>query len=182
MLKSKPFRIFLKTVASLWILYHLFVIIVMPNAGSFVGRVFQSYITPYSNTLGFSSAWNFFSPDPAHTMYVHYFVYFTNEDGDELKESIEGYFPKEKNKGTFDPRLRRDFYLMHFLLLNPNRVGTLLVPYLCRSNPGASFVKAEFVVETIPPLDQMMTMKDDSQNELSKKLQYVKQEYPCRVE
>jgi hypothetical protein len=182
MLKSKKIQILLKSLVSLWILYHLFSIIVMPNAGSFVGRVFQSYITPYSNTFGFSSSWNFFSPDPAHTMYMRYMIYFTDENGDAQKEPIEGFFPAEKNQGTFDPRRRRDMYMMHFMLLDPRRIESIFVPYLCKHNPGATNIRVDFVIETIAPLDQVMTMKQESMADLSKQLEYIKQEYPCHVE
>jgi len=154
----------------------------MPNAGSFVGRFFQRAVAPYANTFGFSSSWNFFSPDPVHTMYLRYTVYFNDESGHQKKEPIEGYFPSEKNQGTFDVTRRRDFYMMHFMLLNPQRLETLFAPYICKQYPDASSLRVEFVVETVAPLDQAVTLKQESMSDLSQELQYIKQEYPCHAE
>lgn len=182
MLKSKELRICLQSLVSLWILYHLFVIVVMPNAHSYMGRVFSSYLTPYANGFGFSSGWNFFSPNPAQTLYIRYLIYFTDENGDSEKESIEGFFPAEKNQGTFDPRLRRELYSMHFLLRDPHRLESLFVPYLCRTHPGATVVRIEFVNQTIPPLDQVVTLKQESVTDLSKQIEFIKQEYSCHDE
>lgn len=182
MLKSKRAIFFLKALLSIWILYHLFVVIIMSNGGSFMGRLFQRAVTPYANATGFNASWNFFSPDPAHTMYLRYQVYFNNENGEELKEPLEAFFPALKNLGTFDPTQRRELYMMHYLILNPERLEKMLVPYICKTNPEASSIRIDFVVESIAPLDQAAILKQESMAELSKHQDYLKKEFPCHVE
>lgn len=182
MLKSKGVRTFLKALFSIWILYHLFVVIVMSNGSSFFGRFFQRAITPYANITGFNTSWNFFSPDPAHTMYFKYQVYFNDENGEPLKESLEGFFPSLKNVGTFDPRERRELYLMHYFIIGPDRLEKLFVPVICRAHPGATSVRVDFVIESIAPLDQAATLKQESMADLSKEHEYIKREFSCHVE
>ncbi len=182
MLKSRRGLFFLKALASIWILYHLFVVIVMSNGSSYFGRFFQGVITPYANITGFNTSWNFFSPDPAHTMYIRYQVYFKDEKGDPIKESKEGFFPELKNVGTFDPTQRRELYMMHYLLLGPDRMEKMFVPHICRVNLGATSVRIDFIVESIAPLDQAVTFKQETMAELSKEQDYIKREFPCHVE
>ncbi|MCX7977885.1 MAG: hypothetical protein N2578_02655, partial [Bdellovibrionaceae bacterium] len=54
---------------SVWIVYHIVVISVIPNQSNFLNRYFEKAIVPYASQLGMNASWNFFSPDPAHTMY-----------------------------------------------------------------------------------------------------------------
>lgn len=182
MLKSKKTLVYIKALLSLWALYHLLVVIVMSNGGSFVGRLLQGYITPYANITGFNTSWNFFSPDPAHTMYFRYLVYFNDENGEPLQEEVEGFFPRLKNQGTFDPRERRELYLMHFFLLNPERLEKLFAPMICRQYPGATSLRVDFIIESIAPLDQAVTLKRDSMADLSNQYEFIKREYSCNVE
>jgi hypothetical protein len=154
----------------------------MSNGGSFVGRFFQRGITPYANITGFNTSWNFFSPDPAHTMYIRYQVYFNDDRGEAIKESLEGFFPELKNVGTFDPTQRRELYMMHYLLLNPDRLEKMFVPHICKIHPGSTSVRIDFVIESIAPLDQAAMLKQETMAELSKEQEYIKREFPCNVE
>lgn len=182
MLKSRKALVFAKSVLSIWILYHLFVVVIMSNGSSFMARFFEHQITTYANQTGFNTSWNFFSPDPAHTMYIRYVVNFNDENGEPLKEAIEGYFPALKNVGTFDPRERRELYLMHYFILSPDRLEHLFAPTICRQHLGASSVYVDFVIESIAPLDQAAMLKNQSMEDLSKQNELIKREISCHVE
>src|SRR4051812_36520058 len=65
----------LRSLISVLICFHLVVILVLPNSSSFLGRALEPWIVPYANLLGLNVTWNFFAPDPAHTMYINYFVH-----------------------------------------------------------------------------------------------------------
>jgi len=182
MLKSKKLVFFTKTLLSIWILYHLFVVIIMSNGSSYLARFFQRAITPYANQTGFNTSWNFFSPDPAHTMYLRYTVNFNNENGDTIKEPIEGFFPTLKNVGVFDVRERRELYLMHYFILPQERLERFFVPAICRQYPGATSVYVDFVIESIAPLDQAVTLKNQTMADLSKQNEFIKREISCHVE
>lgn len=179
---SKRLALLAKALLSLWILYHLFVVVVMSNPGSFLERNVRAWLAPYANITGFNTSWNFFAPDPASTMYFHYWVHFENDRGEPLKEPVEGFLPQDKNTASFDVRRRRELYLMHYFFRRPERLESLFVPHLCKEHPGATTVRIEFMVETIAPLDEARIFKDEAMSDLSKQLELIKREYPCHVD
>lgn len=177
--QSKRGTLVLKVLLSLWALYHIVVIVIMPNLGSYLGRGLQPAISDYASTIGFNAGWNFFSPDPAHVMYLHYTVHYGNPDMVEEKEAIENYFPAEKNKGIKDITRQRELYLMRFMVIDPMRLKSLFGPWLCRQYPEATYVEMEHVIETIAPLQQVVTLEDETVESLSKEVQFIRQSYSC---
>lgn len=151
--------------------------IVMPNAFSFLGRQLP-LIYPYANAMGLNVGWSFFSPDPAHVLYLRYVVYFQDSD----KESVEGFFPKEKNHSATDIRGKRDWTVMRFMLLDHKRLGVLMGPWICRQYPGAENVYMEYVMETVPPIDAAQTSMNRDVQELSQELQFIKVDHNCTGE
>lgn len=142
-------KIILKAGLSVVIVYILTVAIVMPNGTSFLGRKLSPIILDFANQFGFSVNWNFFAPDPAHTMYISYVVNFT----DDSKESIQGYIPPEKEKIVVDASERRFLYAMRFMIVDDRRLKKILGPFLCRKFTGASSVYIRSVLEPILNLD-----------------------------
>lgn len=184
MTSTKRAALVLKALLSLWIVYNIVVIIVMPNAGSYFGRVTSRFIGPYANNVGLNAGWNFFSPDPAHTMYIRYMVYFSHPQDSELdseteREPIEGYFPAEKNKMISSVFRSRELYLMRFMIIDKRHLKNLFGAWLCRQYPGASSVDMEHVIETVAMLDEAAAFKDESMAELSKELQFVAERFRC---
>ncbi|MGZ3817133.1 MAG: hypothetical protein ACXVCA_08220 [Bdellovibrio sp.] len=175
----KKVKLLFKGVLSLWIVYNIFTMLVMPNVGAYFGRMTSKFIAPYANTVGLNASWNFFSPDPAHTMYLRYTVFFTDADGNEVKEPIENYFPAEKNKGVHSLSRKRDLYAMRFMIIEPTRLQNLMGPWLCRQYEGASSVQMEHVVETVPLLDQAVTLKDEMVQDLSQEVQVNRETHSC---
>lgn len=143
----------LRILFSLFILFHVTAMVVLANGSSFLGRSWDRWITPYGNMLGLNVTWNFFAPDPAHTMFIHYNVRFENDEGEQLKESVDGFIPPEKEKIVIHSSERRFLYAMRFLILDEKRIKVLLGPFLCRQHPGASSVHIEHILEPIPNLD-----------------------------
>ncbi len=151
-LKSNRTSIY-KAVFSVFIVYHLVVILVLGNGGSYLGRKFQAGILPYANTLGLNNVWNFFSPDPAHTMFIKYNVRFEDELGNERKSSVEGFLPEQKKDVVIDSSKRRFLYAMRYLILDSRRLELILGPYFCRSYPGATSISLQHLMTPIPFLD-----------------------------
>lgn len=164
-------RSILMIILSAWIVYHLGMIVLMPNGGSFPGRQLQKFYNPYANSLMQNATWNFFSPDPAHTMYIHYWVHTLNPEGIEDSDPIENFYPVEKNEGAFSLTHRRHFYAMRFMMLNRERLNLFLGPWLCKKYPGASEVRMEHIIETIPPFDQFLALKSDSVKDLAGRME-----------
>ena len=165
---------------SLWIVYHVFVITVMPNGTSYVGRYLQSLVVPYATTLGMHASWNFFSPDPAHTMYFHYRIYYQNEMGEDIKEPEDHYFPEQKNAGIWDLSKKRELYAMRYMVLDPQRIQSFFGPWVCKNHPGSTAIQMEHVIEPIPSLDMAVVNKSSSLDEISQKsYEYLNSEYRC---
>lgn len=169
----------LKIILSVWIVYNIASMLVMPNVGSFLGRKYGIYLAPYANQVGLNASWNFFSPDPAQTLYIKYFVEFLNADGEMIKDPVVGYFPQEKNQGVMDITRRRELYVMRFMLIGPNRLQALFGPWLCRQNPEATSVHIEQVVETVAPLDEVLMHSQTLVSDLSKEFPFAKTDYRC---
>lgn len=82
----KKMELLSKILLSVWIVYNIFVMVVMPNVGAYFGRVTQVFVTPYANTVGLNAGWNFFSPEPAQPMTLKYTVHFP----DKVQQAIQG--------------------------------------------------------------------------------------------
>ncbi|HWU42195.1 MAG TPA: hypothetical protein VN132_02115 [Bdellovibrio sp.] len=168
-----------KILLSFWIVYHLFAMLIMPNVGSYLGRSTSPFIAPYANSIGMNASWNFFSPDPAYVMYIHYLVNFRDNDGNLIKESVDGFFPEEKNKSISSLFRKREFYVMRYMVINPQRLKTLMAPWLCRQYPQSTSVELEFVVETVPTLEQAAAFHGDNIRDLSQEMQFGKETVSC---
>jgi hypothetical protein len=171
----------LKVFLSLWIAYHLANIVILANGGSFLGRYWGPYLIPYGNAIGLNSTWNFFSPDPAHTMYLEYRVRFEDEQGNEVKESVEGFLPPEKDQIVIDSSKRRLLYAMRFLLLDQDRLHALMAPWLCRQYPGSSTLSVAHVVQAIPPFDRAITNLDTPVQALKNEVRSEAKSFNCRA-
>lgn len=147
---------FKKVCLSLVILFHLLTMVILANGSSWLGRHTQGWSVPYGNIIGINTTWNFFSPDPAHTMFIRYRVSFEDDYGNETAEPIEGFIPEEKESVVFDSSKRRFLYAMRFLILDHRRLESIMGPYLCRKFPGAHRVHIEHILQAIPPLDRAM--------------------------
>lgn len=145
--------------------YFVGMIVVLGNGSSFMGRYFQHFFNPVANTIGLNTTWNFFSPDPAHTMYLKYFVISEDEYGNSLNETVEGYYPESKDQGD-DFRLdkKRASYAMRFLAVDPYRIEAFFTPWICRQYPKATKIQVELFVNRIPTLDQVVAVVNKNIN------------------
>jgi hypothetical protein len=173
-------QVLLKAFLSVWLIYHLANVIVLGNGGSIAARRLEPYLLPYSNTLGINSTWNFFSPDPAHTMYFEYRIRFENEKGDTIKEPIEGFLPPEKRQLVLNSSERRLLYAMRFLIIEPSRLQNIMAPWLCRKYPGASEISIRHYVYSIPNLDKVLASPDVDVDSLRTEYQTESLVYSCR--
>jgi hypothetical protein len=169
----------IKILLSFWIVYTIFMMLVMPNLGSYLGRSSSRYITPYANSVGLNANWNFFSPDPAPTMYIQFRIHFLDSEGYQTKDSVDGFFPAEKNRRISSIFRQRELYVMRYMLIDPKRLKTFMGPWLCRQYPGATSVEMEHVVETIANLDQMVVLKGEGVESLSTVFQNIHEVFSC---
>ena len=153
--------------------------VVLGNGSSFLGRSLGNYYTPVANLVGLNTTWNFFSPDPAHTMYLRYIVHFEDEYGNPVKESIENLFPAEETNGDFRVHVRRMSYAMRFFSASPERLEKYLVPWLCKKNPGANRIQTEILYSRIPTLEVASTLSDTNYQDLVKQEEINQNVFKC---
>lgn len=165
-------------VFSLWIVYHLFVIVAMANSSSYMVRYFGKTIVPYASTLGMNTTWNFFSPDPAHTMYLKFTVYYPDVEGETPKEPLEIFMPSAKGEGVWDQGDKRQLYAMRYMVVYPQRIEGVLGPYMCKHYPGAEVVHIEHIIEPIPSLDQAAIDKREL-GEMNSRFDFISRDYRC---
>lgn len=140
--------------------------IVMGNGSSFLGRYLGQYYFAVANTVGVNTTWNFFSPDPAHIMYIHYIIHFEDEFGNPSKEPQELFYPEQKDGSDFSMNVRRHNYMMRFVAIDPVRVSQFFVPWICKKNPGATKIQYELILNRIPSLDKVITLKETPYHDL----------------
>lgn len=173
-------QIVTKLVLSFVTTLYIVMILIYPNGTSYLGRTIGNYLAPIANSIGVNTTWNFFSPDPANTMYFAYNIYFEDEQGNEVKEPLSGYLPSEKNQIVTDASRRRMLYAMRFLMLDDNRLNVLMAPWLCKENPGASRVRIHSVVEKLPNLDEVVLRSDTSVESLKHEVDSRSVSFDCR--
>lgn len=133
----------------MWLLliFHLSVIIMIPNRESFLNSALAPLFLPYSNELNLNVAWQFFSPDPAPATYLAAKI---SQDGTLIAEE---WLPPEKDEFTFRQFFNRRIAAMRFISKDPERAKQVLIPYLCTKYEKATSVSIEKVVAGVPSLE-----------------------------
>lgn len=141
---------------SVFIVFHLVVIVVLGNGGSYYGRALSPYLTSYANFIGLNSSWNFFSPDPANSMYLRVSLLA----GEDYREE---FYPPGKEKFEWSGNQRRFLYFVRYMIVDPTRIETFLIPWFCKTHAGVERISVDFVIQPVPSLDKarfVMNMSD----------------------
>lgn len=146
MTKRRLFKLLL----SLFVVYHLIAVLLMPNHHSFVHREFGWLFLPYANTLGLNTPWQFFSPDPSSHVYFEYEVIPESIDRDIEKHR---WPPEDKSRYLVDNYMRL-IYHSRFTTSSKERIETFLIPWLCRHHPGAREITVTTMSEELVSLDK----------------------------
>ncbi len=141
----------LKIGLSVFLVYHLITVLLLPVASSLAGRRLARYFIPYANTLGFNTTWQFFSPAPSPMFYLEYELE-TGAD-DEVPETKT--YPPARKGHTWDEGWSRRLFGMRFFALNEERLENYFVPFLCRENPTAKSVVIQAVFEKIEDVERV---------------------------
>lgn len=155
----------LKVVISIFLLYHLSAVAILPNASSMIGRKLSWLYLPYANPTLFNRTWQFFSPGPMSAVYLEYNT-LTNE-GPAADEDRPPYvYPPHRKNAALDDFYMRTLAGMRLISMNPDNFETDFIPFLCRLHPEAVKLDLRSVVEELPPIekaDPSATFKDMSE-------------------
>lgn len=144
-----------------------------------MGRFLSAYYTPIANSIGLNTTWNFFSPDPAHTMFFKYYVHFEDEYGNPTKEPLDLMYPAEGEKIDFRIHKRRQSYIMRYLVIDPEKMQQFFIPWICKQHPGATKIQTELVINRIPNLDKVITLPSSNYYDLVTTEEMGQNVYSC---
>lgn len=172
---SAPRRTGLKILISLFLVYHLAAVIILPNGSSMVGRKFARYFLPYANSLLFNRTWQFFSPGPAPAYYVEYRT-ITNAAAGEDEERAPFIYPPLR-QDRFDDLYFRSLGGLRLLSINPDVFERQFIPYLCRLHPEARALDLRSVTLQLPSVEQ--GDRGETFKEMAEKVNLPRRTYEC---
>ena len=163
---------------SVYVVYHVLAVLILPNPHSIVGNRLAGFFTPYANTLGLNTTWKFFAPNPTPNIFYEYEVIswdwfygggdfegegeFEDEGGFEDEVELDFEFGKS-HRWPPDPALERRFladnynrlvYHSRFVNVSEERMGRFFIPWLCRKHPYAVGISVITVTELVPSIDR----------------------------
>jgi hypothetical protein len=137
-----------KAALSVFIVFHLFCVMLAPNSMTYLGTRAQSVVGPYLTFLELASTWGFFAPDPGPPpVYIEYEA--IGEDGVVVKT---GTWPDKAPTFFLRERHNRRIAVARFLMSDPRRIEKMLGPYYCGRIPEARSVRFWRVIEGMPNL------------------------------
>lgn len=158
-MEKKPFK-WGQVLASLFLLYHLVAVLVLPNPGSYLDKHWGFLFYPYANTLGFHTPWQFFSPNPSRHVYFEYEIESAESD------QAGRWPPLRSESDSLWPNYMRLIYHSRFTTSNPERKLYFLSRYLCQSVPGAERLHLKTLSEEIPTLERAALSPDRVMDEI----------------
>jgi hypothetical protein len=182
------FRWGIKGFLSLFILYQITVITVLPNNDSILCRALAPLLTPYANALGFNTTWKFFSPEPSPAIYYVYDVDMM-EGGEPVAADtfwrnrgfITGRWPPDHPKNMLKENVRRLVYYSRFVTVTPESTEKFLGNLLCRFYPKAHSVSVRAVLEDIPNVENF-NLEPAAFDKVVRERDLAALEFNCRKE
>lgn len=134
---------------SLVVVFHLFVIGVMPNPDTWLGQHALRWLRPYVSALELTAQWNFFAPDPGPPP-----IFVEWELKDAQGEDIgTGRFPEQWDPYLLRERQNRRIAATRFVVLSDSRTEQVMLNYVCRKHPEAHAVTLWRTVYSTPSLN-----------------------------
>ncbi len=138
-----PIRL-LKAGLSIFIVYHLLTVLILPMGSGLIIRELGRYFIGYANHAGINTTWQFFSPGPSPVFYLEYtYTYpaLNSGDDDAMSDESESFFIPEKRNGA----VISDYYIrrlasLQYLAINQSRTEQFLVPWLCAKDKRAESI------------------------------------------
>ncbi len=166
----------LKIVLSMFIIYHLAAVAILPNGSSMIGRKLSWLFVPYANPLLFNRTWQFFSPGPTAAFYLEYNL--VTNDGPEADEKRPTYvYPPHRTNAALDDYYMRTLYGMRFIAMRSEGFESYFVPFLCRLHPDAIQIDLRSVLEELPPIEKSDSFENFK--DMSERTTLPRKVYPC---
>lgn len=141
---------------TLFIVFHLSVLLLTPNSENYFGYRLRPWFQPYVSFFEFSGDWKFFSPDPAPKLELEWSV--LDQSGAVVQA---GKYPDFENPFIIADRGLRRVASLRFMLMREGSLKKMWVPYLCHHYPHAFSVRMSRVFESPPLLGEVFENKKD---------------------
>lgn len=136
---------------SVFVIFHLFAIFVLPNPENILYRTSAPLITEYGNLLGINTTWRFFSPNPL-IRYMEYTVY--NHDAEKNLVGEVHRFPRHFSEEPFFENFSRK---LNNAMLMMNQVTFLREKFskiMCGWHPGAETIAVASRGRIVPNIEK----------------------------
>ena len=136
-----------RALLSVFVVFHLFAVLVSPNSDTYLGYRFASVVLPYVRVLELGAGWGFFAPDPGPPPA---FIEWVAVKGD--GSVLRGRWPDERDAFVLRDRLNRRITMGRFMATQPDRAAKMLGPSICRRDSAIAAVHFWRVTSSVPSL------------------------------
>jgi hypothetical protein len=137
---------------SVYILFHLFCVLLVPNSDNYTGNYFLKALQPYVYFFELTNNWNFFSPNPEPPIYVEYELL-----DDQGQTARTGRWPDVKDPFFWRERQTRRITAADFMVSQELRAEKMMVGYLCHQAQHPHSVRLWRVMEPVPTPDDVVS-------------------------
>jgi hypothetical protein len=173
---------FLKVGVSIFLIYHLLAMTILPMGSGLLIRELGRYFAPYANLLQMNTTWQFFSPGPSPIFYLEYSFLELDSNGEET-ETEPRLLPERRQTFGYSDSYNRRLFSMRFFSLNQQRLEQYLVPWLCKQNPKAIQVTVRQMFGEINSVERIRSDTDlQNFSQMSQPLNFPRSTYSCKSE
>lgn len=169
----------LKVGLSIFVLYHLLTVTILPMGSGLIIRELGRYFTPYANLFQMNTTWQFFSPGPSPIFYLEYSFLEVNADGEEV-DTEPRLLPERRQSFGYSDSYNRRLFSMRFFSLNQQRLEQYLVPWLCKQNPKAIQVTVRQMFGQIKSVERVRSETDlEDFSQMSEPMNFPRSTHSC---
>ena len=154
-IKNKKIRKAFKLALSLFIIYHLAMILIAPHRMSLIHETLMPYFTPYAHTLSMVTSWDFYAPKPSYYFYFEYEVIDSKD-----KVGTFRWPPSRKESNRIYLNHNRLIYHSRFFMFSGKKnIRKYFIPYLCQLHPRATEISIKALMEDRPHFKKARTFE-----------------------
>jgi hypothetical protein len=141
----RPRMKWVKAGLSLFIVFHLFCVLLVPNSDNATGEFFLRFTKPYLFFFEMTNTWNFFAPNPEPPIWIDYQL--LDAQG---QPYFNGRWPDIQKPYFLRERQTRLITAADFMVNNEVSAEKMMVNYLCHLQPHPDSLRLWRIMETVP--------------------------------
>jgi len=153
---------------SLFLVFHLFCMLLVPNSDNYAGEFFLKFTQPYLFFFELTNTWNFFAPNPEPPIYIDYQL--LDAQG---QSYVTGRWPDIKTPYFLRERQTRLITAADFMVNNEHRAEKMMVNYFCHQIPHPGSVRLWRIMETAPSSAEVASGRRTIGDEVGEERKFV---------